>query len=152
MPGPPVNSDTQPVRSLNLEDAARCSWDVVVIGAGPAGALAAREVAQRRVAVLLVDKATFPRWKVSGSCLNGLGGRLLAREASGDPETDPHSYIGAGVIAEPTEAGYPSGVLSMACGVGGYVGVVSLEDRRLDVAAAFAPEFVKRSGGLGHSA
>lgn len=50
------------------------SWDVVVVGAGPAGSLAAREVRRRshnRAAVLLVDKANFPRRKVCGCFLNG---------------------------------------------------------------------------------
>lgn len=46
-------------------------WDVVVIGAGPAGAFAARELARRDLRVLLVDKRTFPRDKVCGCCLNG---------------------------------------------------------------------------------
>src|ERR1019366_8245574 len=45
------------------------SWDVVVVGAGPAGSLAARELARRGAAVLLLDKAHFPRAKVCGGCL-----------------------------------------------------------------------------------
>jgi flavin-dependent dehydrogenase len=44
--------------------------EAVVIGAGPAGSVAARELARRGVRVLLVDKATFPRPKVCGCCLN----------------------------------------------------------------------------------
>ncbi len=44
--------------------------DVVVIGAGPAGAVTAREVARRGAKVILVDKATFPRPKVCGCSLN----------------------------------------------------------------------------------
>ncbi len=45
-------------------------WDVVVVGAGPAGSTAARLLAARNLAVLLVDRAEFPRHKVCGSCLN----------------------------------------------------------------------------------
>jgi len=45
-------------------------WDAIVIGAGPAGSIAARELARRGVDVLLVDKAMFPRAKVCGCCLN----------------------------------------------------------------------------------
>jgi flavin-dependent dehydrogenase len=45
-------------------------WDAVVVGAGPAGSVAARELARRGARVLLVDKALFPRTKVCGSCLN----------------------------------------------------------------------------------
>lgn len=46
-------------------------WDLVVVGAGPAGSMTARESARRGLRVLLVDKAPFPRWKVCGSCVNG---------------------------------------------------------------------------------
>ena len=46
-------------------------WDVLVIGAGPAGAVAAREVARRGARVLLADRSAFPRGKVCGCCLNG---------------------------------------------------------------------------------
>jgi flavin-dependent dehydrogenase len=56
--------------TLSLEEAARRPWDAAVVGAGPAGALSARELARRGLAVLLVDQASFPRWKVCGCCLN----------------------------------------------------------------------------------
>jgi flavin-dependent dehydrogenase len=42
-----------------------------VIGAGPAGALAAHELAAGGVRVLLVERRAFPRAKVCGGCLNG---------------------------------------------------------------------------------
>lgn len=57
--------------TLSLPQAAARTWDVAVIGAGPAGALAAYQIACRGHSVLLVDKADFPRSKVCGSCLNG---------------------------------------------------------------------------------
>ena len=44
-------------------------WDVIVVGAGPAGATAARELAALGHAVLLVDKSEFPRDKVCGDGL-----------------------------------------------------------------------------------
>jgi flavin-dependent dehydrogenase len=46
-------------------------WDAIVIGAGPAGAMAARELAAGGVRVLLVERRAFPREKVCGGCLNG---------------------------------------------------------------------------------
>ncbi|VTS08582.1 NAD(P)/FAD-dependent oxidoreductase [Tuwongella immobilis] len=46
------------------------SVDVLIVGAGPAGAIAALLLARRGFAVRLVDRATFPRWKVCGCCLN----------------------------------------------------------------------------------
>jgi flavin-dependent dehydrogenase len=59
-------------------------WDVIVIGAGPAGALAAHQLARRQLRVLLVDKRTFPRWKICGSCLNGVALRALETAGLGD--------------------------------------------------------------------
>jgi flavin-dependent dehydrogenase len=53
-------------------------WDVVVVGAGPAGALAAFDLARRGLRVLLVEKRRFPRWKVCGCCLNGQARSVLA--------------------------------------------------------------------------
>lgn len=46
-------------------------WDAVVIGAGPAGAMAARELAMAGASVLLIEKQAFPMEKVCGGCLNG---------------------------------------------------------------------------------
>ena len=57
--------------NMTLHDAAQQTWDAVVVGAGPAGSLAARQMARQGAAVLLVDKLSFPRWKVCGCCLNG---------------------------------------------------------------------------------
>lgn len=54
------------------------NWDVVVVGAGPAGALAAIELARRGIQVLLVEKRNFPRWKVCGCCLNAQAQAVLA--------------------------------------------------------------------------
>ncbi|MDB5307003.1 MAG: NAD-binding protein [Gemmataceae bacterium] len=49
----------------------RPEWDAVVVGAGPAGSVTARELARGGASVLLVEKTTFPRAKVCGCCLNG---------------------------------------------------------------------------------
>ena len=215
-------------------------WDVVVIGAGPAGAVAARAAALRGLKVLLADRATFPRRKVCGCCLNrhalsalaaaGLGelpaklgavplervrlaaaGRIaevrlpggvaLSREVfdsvligeavkagatfvsgtalhldadgklsndlsakavivadglngrarSDAPVVEAGSRIGAGTVLGGAPPGYGRGTIFMAAGRGGYVGLVRLEDGRLDAAAAFDAEFV-RECGLGPAA
>ena len=63
--------------TVTLAEAAERTWGAVVVGAGPAGAAAARELARRSVAVLLVDRAAFPRWKVCGCCLNGRAAAVL---------------------------------------------------------------------------
>lgn len=43
---------------------------VLVIGAGPAGAMVGLQLARAGIGVLLVDKAVWPREKVCGGCLN----------------------------------------------------------------------------------
>lgn len=57
--------------TLSHQQAAARFWDAVVIGAGPAGSMAARALAMHGRSVLLVDKACFPRDKVCGCCLSG---------------------------------------------------------------------------------
>jgi geranylgeranyl reductase family protein len=47
-------------------------WDVVVVGAGPAGSSAARVATERGATVLLLDRARFPRYKTCGGGLIGL--------------------------------------------------------------------------------
>ena len=44
-------------------------YDVIVVGAGPAGSTAARESASRGLSVLLMDKAEFPRDKPCGGAV-----------------------------------------------------------------------------------
>jgi geranylgeranyl reductase family protein len=47
-------------------------WDVLVVGAGPAGSSAARVAAEGGASVLLVDRARFPRYKTCGGGLIGI--------------------------------------------------------------------------------
>ncbi|MCP9927499.1 NAD(P)/FAD-dependent oxidoreductase [Cyanobium sp. CH-040] len=228
-------------------------WDVVVVGAGPAGALASFDLARRGLRVLLVEKRRFPRWKVCGCCLNGqaravlealglgelierqggvplrgirvgLGGRqadfplpdgralsrqrfdqalvraavsagasflphtsarlgpatagwrgvhlraggsreqrqvhaavvlvaagLAHRCLDGEPGTgvriQPRSRVGAGCLLPATSDGYEPERIHMAVGRQGYVGLVRLEDGRLDLAAAFDRALLASAGG-----
>jgi len=57
--------------------ASTATWDVVIIGAGPAGAFAAIGCARAGLATLLVDRKAFPRHKVCGGCLNSHAVKLL---------------------------------------------------------------------------
>jgi 2-polyprenyl-6-methoxyphenol hydroxylase-like FAD-dependent oxidoreductase len=241
--------------TLRLEQAGG-GWDVIVIGAGPAGALAARQLAGMGKSVLLVDKLHFPRWKVCGCCLNaralatlravglgrlaaqrgavplqnvmlatrksrvvlplaggvalsrealdaalveaaidagasfvpgvlaslgedlgtsrrvilqhgqdrheaaarlvlaavGLGSMGLSGERSLSAVVEPGSRIGAGVVATMAPACYRAGSIYMACGSGGYLGLVRREDGQLNLAAALDVAFVKGSRGPGQAA
>ncbi len=230
-------------------------WDCVVIGAGPAGAMAARQIAKKKNEVLLIDKAAFPRAKVCGCCINntaaatlqlaGLGELLeecgavplnsltlfdgnhrteislpislsLSREKfdmalvnaaidsgaqflsqssakvlslenlpciqvrkegstytmkgkivivadglAGNsldafPEfksnVRPYSRFGASVIINQIPDYVEFGKIYMACGADGYVGMVRLEDGRLNVAAALDHKFSKQFSGPGEAA
>lgn len=65
----PHPDPTSPV-ALSLSAACRDTWDIVVVGAGMSGSIAAREAARLGSKVLLVEKATLPRRKVCGCFLN----------------------------------------------------------------------------------
>ncbi len=65
--------------TLPAGSAGECLWDAAVVGAGPAGALAACLLARQGKRVLLVDRSSFPRDKACGCCLNPLGAKLLGK-------------------------------------------------------------------------
>ncbi|NBV46275.1 MAG: FAD-binding protein [Planctomycetia bacterium] len=67
-PPPPVSSPR--AATISPAAAARTPWQVLVVGAGPAGATAAHRLAVRGFRVLLVDRGSMPRWKVCGCCLS----------------------------------------------------------------------------------
>lgn len=52
-------------------------WDVIVIGAGPAGSAAAIASVRTGLRTLLLDRSAFPRTKVCGGCVSPAGLRLL---------------------------------------------------------------------------
>lgn len=64
-------------------------WDVVIVGAGPAGAIAAARLAAGHHRVLLLDRKKFPREKICGDgllpdalrCLDAIGVGELVRSA-----------------------------------------------------------------------
>ena len=53
-------------------------WDVAVVGAGPAGAMAAHVAARAGASVVLLERASLPRYKTCGGGLIGTSQRLLA--------------------------------------------------------------------------
>ncbi|MBL9161619.1 MAG: FAD-dependent monooxygenase [Planctomycetaceae bacterium] len=69
----PIVRATDQMTAVNESDC----WDAIVMGAGPAGAIAARQLGLQRKRVLLIDKARLPRDKVCGGCLGGSALALL---------------------------------------------------------------------------
>ncbi|MGW7348509.1 geranylgeranyl reductase family protein [Streptomyces sp. NPDC054854] len=61
---------------------APATWDVIVVGAGPAGATAARVCAEHGLQTLLLERAAIPRYK---TCGGGLIGASLAALPPGLP-------------------------------------------------------------------
>ncbi len=61
------------------EDYSHRLWDVLIVGAGVAGAVTAHGAARMGKSVLLIDKAVFPRGKACGCCLNHAAVELLER-------------------------------------------------------------------------
>jgi flavin-dependent dehydrogenase len=231
-------------------------FDAIIIGAGPAGSMTAYLLAKQGQSVLLVDKASFPRHKVCGCCLNevaqqvlkqnglevildslkaielnqfslhtkhnsvqialqnsrslsregldsalieaaieagacflsqahatvdevksdccnviikdlegerklscataivadGIMGRALENHPEFSTRIANGSRIGAGTVILEANSFYKPGTIYMSTASGGYVGLVRLEDNRLDIAAAFDLEFVRRAGGPAQAA
>ena len=67
------------------------SYDVVVVGAGPAGAAAARRARALGLSVAILDKAVFPRHKLCGALLSGRGHKAM--KAVFDLEPDRAHFL-----------------------------------------------------------
>jgi flavin-dependent dehydrogenase len=82
---------------------------------------------------------------------DGLAGTALRehRELSG--RVASNSRMGAGTILDHVPQGYEETAVSLACGRGGYVGMVRLERGRFDVAAALDRDYVRSTGGPGRA-
>ena len=81
-------------------------YDVIVVGAGPAGSTAASILAERNLSVLLLDKDVFPRWK---PCGGGLTIKTLNRFPYVKKVVDSYSY--GGCVYSPSLEQYVSKTL-----------------------------------------
>lgn len=66
-------------------------YDVVVIGAGPAGACAAQSLCNGGLSVVLIEKATLPRYKTCGGGILRRAMRLLPAETIAAAERTCHA-------------------------------------------------------------
>src|SRR5213593_2167354 len=92
--------------------------DVLIVGAGPAGSVAATVLARAGARVRLVDRATFPRHKLCGDTVNPGTLALLRRlglsahiEQRGLPVAGMRLTGGTGVTVD---GPYPQGLLGRA--------------------------------------
>lgn len=58
--------------------------DVAIVGAEPAGSVAAQRLAAGGVQVVLLEQATFPRDKPCGDGVSGRGLAILSHNGLGD--------------------------------------------------------------------
>jgi flavin-dependent dehydrogenase len=70
--------------TLTGQQAAQLLWDVLIVGAGPAGSATAIAARREGLRVLIVDRSQFPRWKVCGCCINARALRALQALGVGD--------------------------------------------------------------------
>lgn len=88
-----MSPDSDLAATIGIQTAVRRRWDVVVVGAGPAGALAAREAARSGLDTLLVERQVFPRDKVCGGYLSHTAVSTLQRAELGDRLADCRGTI-----------------------------------------------------------
>jgi geranylgeranyl reductase family protein len=85
----------QPAAAVGAE-----GWDSLIVGAGPAGSLAALHLARRGYRVLLLDRERFPRDKTCGDLLIGDALRALERAGLlGLIEANAHEVDGFSVFS-----------------------------------------------------
>ncbi|MCR9166491.1 MAG: NAD(P)/FAD-dependent oxidoreductase [Nannocystaceae bacterium] len=77
--------------------------DLIVVGAGPAGAAAGVTAARAGARVLVVDRATFPRPKTCGDALSNRGAEVVDRlvGTSRAVESIPHAVVHGAVAVFP---------------------------------------------------
>ena len=84
-------------------------WDVVIVGAGPAGSMAALRLARRGRRVLVLDRRAFPRDKACGDALIPDAIRSLRRNALYDRVAARAHGVPAGAVYSPSRIAFDVG-------------------------------------------
>ena len=82
---------------------------------------------------------------------SGLGGPRIQDGPGAVAQVARGAYLGVQAVLPTPPAWYAPGRIVMACGTGGYVGCVQLEDGRLNIAAALHPARLQADHGPGPS-
>jgi flavin-dependent dehydrogenase len=83
---------------------------------------------------------------------SGLGGPGAKDEPVARTEVAARSRVGAGCVVDDFPGSYGERTIFMAVGRRGYVGLVRVEDGRLNIAAAFEGDYLRSSGRAGRAA
>ncbi len=121
-------------------------FDVLIVGAGPAGAVTAIVLARAGARVLLVDRARFPRHKLCGDTLNPGALRLLRALDLLEPVARAGMPLGGmrvtGEGGVSVDGRYPVGVVALA--VTRYQLDMLLVDAAVDAGVRFEPGVLVR--------
>jgi geranylgeranyl reductase family protein len=83
------------------------TYDIIIVGAGPAGCAAALYAAKDGLKTLLVDKETFPRDKICGDALSGKSVTILRElDLLGKTQNLPGAHIQSIVFSSPNHASF----------------------------------------------
>ncbi|MBI5517123.1 MAG: geranylgeranyl reductase family protein [Deltaproteobacteria bacterium] len=83
-------------------------WDVVIVGAGPAGCAAGITLARQGLRVAVLDRARFPRDKTCGDALSNRAVALLEALGAGEHlASAPHAVVKGAVAILPDGARIP---------------------------------------------
>ncbi len=103
-------------------------FDIIIVGAGPAGSVCATVCARRGMRVLVIDREKFPRDKVCGDCLNPAAWKVLQRLGVDERiRSLPHSPLRKVQIATINDRVFDFPL------VGGDVGEIGIRRRELDL-------------------
>ncbi len=91
----------------------RDAYDVAVVGAGPAGATAARELARAGHTVLLLERQRIPRYKTCAGGVTVRAAKLLDFDISSVVERVVHGGRISYKLQRPIERRYPEPVCYM---------------------------------------